>query len=68
MLAIEEWLTPDGHTFWHKGITPNLVVTLPEGVFPLLPEEENGMTSQDLKDIKDNQLLDALNLLSRTES
>ena len=68
LLAIEEWLTPDGHTFWHKGITPNIVVTLPENVFPLFPEEENGMTPQDLKEIKDNQLLDALNLLSRTES
>jgi carboxyl-terminal processing protease len=67
LLAIEEWLTPDGHTFWHKGITPNLVVTLPEGVFPLFPEEENDMTPQDFKDIKDSQLLDALNLLSRTE-
>jgi carboxyl-terminal processing protease len=68
LLAIEEWLTPDGHTFWHKGITPNLVVTLPEGVFPLFPEEESVMTPEDLQDFKDSQLLDALNLVSRTES
>ena len=67
LLAIEEWLTPDGHTFWHKGITPNLVVSLPEGVFPLFPEEESGMTPRDVKDTKDSQLLDALNLVSRKE-
>jgi carboxyl-terminal processing protease len=64
LLAVEEWLTPDGHTFWHKGITPNLVVALPEGVFPVLPEEEIGMTPRDLQNSKDSQLLDALNLVS----
>jgi carboxyl-terminal processing protease len=67
LLAIEEWLTPDGNTFWHKGITPNLVVTLPDEVFPLFPEEENSMAPQDLQDIKDSQLLDALNLVSGTK-
>ena len=68
MLAIEEWLTPDGHTIWHKGIIPNLVVALPENAFPLFPEEEIGITSQDFQDVKDTQLLDALNLLSQVKS
>ncbi|MDA8163602.1 MAG: S41 family peptidase, partial [Desulfobacteraceae bacterium] len=26
LLAVEEWLTPDGHSFWHKGITPKYQV------------------------------------------
>ena len=67
MLAVEEWLTPDGHTIWHKGITPNLVVSLPGGVFPVFPEEEMGMTPLELQHIKDSQLLAALNLVSSKE-
>jgi carboxyl-terminal processing protease len=65
LLAVEEWLTPDGHTIWHKGITPNVVVTLPEGATPLFPEEERGMTAQQLRETKDLQLLDALDLVTR---
>jgi len=68
MLALEEWLTPDGHTIWHRGITPNLVVPLPEDVMPVFPEEEIGMTSQDLQDVKDRQLLDGLNLVAQAKS
>jgi carboxyl-terminal processing protease len=29
LLAVEEWLTPAGHVIWHKGISPDLSVTLP---------------------------------------
>ena len=29
LLAVEEWLTPDQHSFWHKGIAPDIRVTLP---------------------------------------
>jgi carboxyl-terminal processing protease len=65
LLAIEEWMTPDGHTIWHKGIAPNLVVPLPEEVTPLFPEEERDMTPQQLQESKDRQLLKALDLLVR---
>jgi carboxyl-terminal processing protease len=64
LLAVEEWLTPDGNTIWHKGITPNVVVALPEGITPLFPEEERDMTPQNLLESKDIQLLDALKLLT----
>jgi carboxyl-terminal processing protease len=64
-LAIQEWLTPDGNTIWHQGITPDVVVPLPEGVAPLLPDGERNMTPQDLMESKDIQLLDALKLLTR---
>jgi carboxyl-terminal processing protease len=62
LLAVEEWLTPKGHTIWHEGITPEFFVPLPEGVFPLFPEEERDMTAWQLKEHKDAQLLRALDL------
>jgi carboxyl-terminal processing protease len=64
-LAVEEWLTPDGHTIWHKGIRPNVVITLSEGAAPLFPEEERGMTPQQFRESKDLQLLDALDLVTQ---
>jgi carboxyl-terminal processing protease len=64
LLAVREWLTPGGHTIWHKGITPNAVISLPPEVPPLFPEEERNMTPKQLKASKDNQLLEALKLVS----
>jgi len=64
LLAVQEWLTPNGNKIWHKGIAPNFVVSLPEGVLPLYPEAEPGMTPQQLKASKDTQLLKALNLVA----
>jgi carboxyl-terminal processing protease len=64
LLAIQEWLTPEGNTIWHKGIAPNVVVPLPEGIAPLFPEEERNMTPQHLLESKDAQLRDALKLLT----
>jgi carboxyl-terminal processing protease len=34
ILAIQEWLAPNGHTIWHKGITPNLAVPCPRAACP----------------------------------
>jgi carboxyl-terminal processing protease len=64
LLAVEEWLTPDGHTIWHIGLTPDDVVPLPTGVTPLFPEEEQGLTSAQLQASGDQQLITALNLLT----
>jgi carboxyl-terminal processing protease len=63
MLAIEEWLTPDGHVIWHHGITPDVVVSLPPELTPLLPVTEGELTAEKLKDSGDVQLLRALDLL-----
>ncbi|MGA9177576.1 MAG: S41 family peptidase [Desulfobacterales bacterium] len=65
LLAVQEWLTPDGHTIWHKGITPNLVISLPPEGSPVFPEEERNMTPQQLKDSKDAQLLEAIDLVGK---
>lgn len=63
MLAIEEWLTPDGHVIWHHGITPDVVVSLPPEATPLALATEREMTPEKLKESGDVQLLRALDLL-----
>lgn len=60
LLAVEEWLTPKGESFWHKGIEPEQVVTLPPEVTPLLPSAEKELTATQLGESKDRQLLRAL--------
>ncbi|MEJ2013483.1 MAG: S41 family peptidase [Anaerolineales bacterium] len=64
MLATEEWLTPDGKSIWHNGITPDVQVTLPAGASPLVPEEEAGMTASQLAATDDAQLLQAIQSLT----
>jgi len=63
-LAVEEWLTPKGESIWHKGITPDVEVVLPEGVRPLFPRDEAGLTAAAVRATKDIQLRKALELLS----
>ncbi len=65
MLAIEEWLTPDGQVIWHQGIAPDVVVHLPPDALPLTPESEKGLTPEGLRKSGDVQLLRALDLLLR---
>jgi carboxyl-terminal processing protease len=65
LLAIEEWLTPSGRVFWHRGITPDVEVALPPNVTLLLPEAERQMTPVQLQAAADTQLLRALDLVTR---
>lgn len=67
LLAIQEWLTPDGHSFWHKGITPQILVALPEDVSPLLPENERTMSPAEFQKTTDLQLLRAVEVLTKAE-
>ena len=64
MLAVEEWLTPKGHSIWHQGISPDFDVGLPAGVRPLLPDLETGLTPAKLEASRDDQLLKAIRMLS----
>jgi carboxyl-terminal processing protease len=41
LLAVAEWLTPDGRQIWHQGIKPDIEVTLPRDVLPVQPEQDN---------------------------
>jgi carboxyl-terminal processing protease len=63
LLAIQEWLTPKGESFWHKGITPQIPVSLPEDAAPLLPENERNMTQEQLQSSSDHQLLRAIEVV-----
>ena len=65
LLAVEEWLTPQGRSFWHQGLTPEVVVSLPADVNPLLPVAERSMTAEQLQHSDDAQLLAALRALNR---
>jgi len=65
LLAIEEWLTPDGHVIWHKGVTPDIVVKLPAEVSPVFPEAERTLTADELHASRDAQLLRALQSLQQ---
>jgi len=66
MLAVEEWLTPKGHTIWHKGITPDVKVTLARDVHLLYPATLREMDAAKLRASKDAQLLKALSLLEKS--
>ncbi len=63
LLAVREWLTPNGRTIWHKGIMPDVMVSLPPGGSVLFPDAEKVMSKAELQSSKDSQLLRAIELL-----
>ena len=66
LLAVEEWLTPKGQSFWHKGVTPDFPVALPADSSPLFPSAERNMSSEQLRSSEDRQLLDAIRIVSQS--
>ncbi len=64
LLATQEWLTPSGRVIWHKGIAPDVEVALPTDATPLSPRAEASMTAEQVQASGDNQLLQALQLLT----
>ncbi|MEJ2479870.1 MAG: S41 family peptidase [Acidihalobacter sp.] len=60
LIAVREWLTPDGHTIWHKGIQPTHKVTLNQKAIMLRPDAMHGLTASKLRHSGDAQLLAAL--------
>jgi C-terminal processing protease CtpA/Prc len=64
MLAVQEWLTPDKRSFWHRGIEPDVKVALPPQTAALRPLAEKELTTQQLRDSGDAQLLKAIAVLS----
>lgn len=65
LLAVKEWFTPKGRQIWHKGISPDVEVTLPEGASVLFPEAEAALDEAALAKSQDRQLLRALELLRK---
>ncbi len=64
LLAIAEWLTPDGRAIWHKGIMPDVEVPQPGDVEPLYPAKIKDMAMAQIQASGDSQLLRALALLT----
>jgi carboxyl-terminal processing protease len=64
MLAIQEWLTPNGRVIWHKGLAPDISVTNDAQTAPLTPSAEKTMSAADVQASGDAQLLRALSLLN----
>ncbi len=62
LLAVGEWLTPKGQVIWHKGIVPDIEVSMPADALPVFPESEKGL-SPDWQKIPDPQLVEAIKLL-----
>lgn len=67
LLAVGEWLTPKGHSFWHKGIAPQFNVPLPTEVSPLVPSAEETLTPDQFQASDDRQVLTAARLLNHPE-
>ncbi len=63
LLAVQQWLTPNGQTIWHKGITPDYPVPLPAGAPILTPEASGKLSAAELDKSSDKQLVKALELL-----
>lgn len=63
LLAVEEWLTPNKRSFWHKGIEPDIRVALPPRITPLRPTTERDLTRAQLDASGDAQLLRAIEFL-----
>jgi carboxyl-terminal processing protease len=60
LIAVREWLTPNGHTIWHKGIEPTQKVALAEKAIMLRPDAMRDLTAAKLRHSDDAQLLAGL--------
>jgi carboxyl-terminal processing protease len=63
LLAVAEWLTPNGRQIWHNGISPDIEVTLPATASILTPETDAGLNADSLAKSEDKQLLKGLEAL-----
>lgn len=69
LLAVEEWLTPDGRVIWQRGLAPDVEVTLLPDAEPVLRLRlQDIVTEEELRNSGDDQLLRALELLQTPAS
>lgn len=57
-----EWLTPKGRVIWHEGIAPDVVVSRPADVAPVVPDDLKPMSASDVGGLGDPQLKRAIEL------
>jgi carboxyl-terminal processing protease len=63
LLAVDKWLTPEGREIWHKGIAPDVEVTMPDDAAILLPDSTEKLTEEAFRKSQDKQLHKAYDLL-----
>jgi carboxyl-terminal processing protease len=63
LLGTRKWLTPNGHSIWHQGITPDVEIPLAAGTDPISPTEERDLAYPDIA--RDAQLWGAVQELER---
>lgn len=63
LLAVEEWLTPNLHSFWHRGLDPDIHVPM-SPVQMLQPTTERELTQDEIRHSGDTQLVKAIDWLS----
>jgi carboxyl-terminal processing protease len=68
LLAVAEWLTPNGRQIWHHGIAPDISVPQSRDALILTPEAEGGLTVEALAHSDDKQLLKAIEVLKTSSS
>jgi len=66
LIAVEEWLTPEGRVIWQKGLAPDREVTQPESAEPLIRMTFQEFTEGDIQESRDQQFLKALNMLEES--
>jgi len=66
LLAVQEWLTPNKVSFWHRGIEPDVKIRLAPDASLLRPSAERDLTPKQLRASGDTQLLKAIELLSHS--
>jgi carboxyl-terminal processing protease len=65
LLAVEEWLTPQGTTIWHKGITPGTLIELKPDAEIMTPSSLRDLTRDAFLSGGDLQLIKAVEMLSK---
>ena len=60
-----EWLTPKGNQIWRKGITPDVVVSIPSDGRIVVPSEFETLGASGITAAKDAQLEKAIELVGQ---
>jgi carboxyl-terminal processing protease len=59
-----EWLTPKGRVIWHAGITPDVTVDRADTITPIVPDQLESMTADQVAKLADPQLKRAIELVA----
>jgi carboxyl-terminal processing protease len=68
LLAVAEWLTPQGTTIWHTGITPDTPIELKPDAEMMTPSSLRDMTREAFLAGSDLQLIQAAEMLAKKSS